>query len=140
MTEQQAGYHIGDPGDETRPQVFRYSGASPEDIRDALIVELDTGTGTATVVCKRDGSTTPRLGYTADEVEEVALGEYQLKPGVAPVAVGMAPTYEELAAAVQAFDHGLFPLNMPLPPSLELAWNDVWGQMTMLAARLPKGR
>lgn len=55
-------------------------------------------------------------------------------------AAGMAPTYEEFAAAVQAFDDGLFPLNMPLPPSLELAWNDVWGQMTMLAARLPRGR
>lgn len=45
--------------------------------------------------------TTTRLGYTADEVEEVWHGEYQLKPGVVARAVGMAPTQAEMAQAIR---------------------------------------
>lgn len=157
MSEMPAPYTVGDPGDETHtlsPYVEHGTGKPcTRGCRTLERCQLHP-------MCWHK-DTTPRLGYTSAEVAEVAPEEYQLKPFLRlfhchscdqmqvadqahvcrkGTAVGMAPTYEELAAAVQAFDDGLFPLNMPLPPSLALAWNDVWGQMTMLAERLPKGR
>lgn len=136
MTEQPAAYTVGDPGDETRNHLF------------GRPVEISTT------------ATTPRFGYTMAAVEEVVPEEYapkQRQEGICwncgkPVgtgdhlcrfedtrqgrsfAVSMAPTAEEMAAAIREFARTDCSSFEGRPE-----WRDARVRLNELAARLPGG-
>lgn len=104
-----------------------------------------TETRTPYTVGDPGDETTPRFGYTAEEVEEVAPGEYAPKVPQCDCAicrgrnnVAMAPTAEEMAAAIRRCAE-LRPLYLQSYEDYH-QWRLALDAIDALAARLPKGR